>query len=118
MKKNNYNRKLRHYHRHKRVLRQLRQGCEHLRLRIIKTNAHIYAQLLDDQNHKTILSASSLQLKLPNGNITHAKLVAEDLVRKMAKAQINTVSFDRGWSRYHGRIAAIAEVLRANNIKV
>lgn len=96
MKKANFNRQQRHHRRHKRILRGVRRGNEHLRLRITKTNAHIYAQLLDDQTNRTVLSSSSLQLKLPNGNIENAKLVAEDLVQKLNQAKIDVISFDRG----------------------
>lgn len=118
MKNINLNRSKKNRHRHQRVLKQVRRGNEHLRLRITKTNSHIYAQLLDDDKQITVLSSSSLQLKLPNGNVQNARLVGADLAQKMHAAKIATISFDRGGYKYHGRVAAIADVLRANNIKV
>lgn len=121
MKNQNCSRAAKSAHRHQRILKRIRTGNDHYRLRITRTNHHIYAQLLDESDltkSKTILSASSLQLKLPNGNKKNAALVAEALVKKMQQHQITHVAFDRGGAKYHGRIAVIADVLRANNIKV
>lgn len=118
MKNKNFNRSKKTQHRHQRILKQVRRGNEHLRLRITKSNSHIYAQLLDDDKQITVLSSSSLQLKLPNGNVDNAKLVGQDLAKKMLAANISEISFDRGGYKYHGRVAAIAEELRANKIKV
>ncbi|MDQ0513618.1 large subunit ribosomal protein L18 [Mycoplasmoides fastidiosum] len=118
MKNINLNRRQKSLLRHKRILKAVRRSNEHLRARITKTNGHIYVQLIDDQANKVLFAASSLQLKLANGNKTNATKVALDFANKLKAHNISQISFDRGGSKYHGRIAVIAETLRENGIKV
>lgn len=104
--------------RHKRVFKRVKKSNDHLRVRVVKTNAHIYALVIDDRINRTLFASSSLQLKLSNGNKANALLVGQDLVRKLQNASITAVCFDRGGSKYHGRVAVIAQTLRQNGIKV
>lgn len=90
------------------------------RLAVFRSNQAIYAQIIDDVNHKTLVSASSLdkELKLKSGsNVEAATKVGELLAKKANKAKISTVAFDRGGFLYHGRVKALAEAVRAGGIE-
>ena len=87
------------------------------RLAVYRSTKHIYAQLIDDVNHVTLASASSidkdLKEKLPHGgNIDAAKVVGEAIAKKALKAGIKDVVFDRGGFLYHGRVQALADAAR------
>lgn len=118
MKNNNLVRKTKRSERHKKVLRKFRRIDNGLpRLRITKTNAHIFAQLLDDNNNVVITSSSSLQLKLKNGNIENSKKVGEDIAKKALSKKISKINFDCGGSKYHGRVSALADAARKAGLK-
>lgn len=104
--------------RHKRILKNVRRGNTHIRLRITKTNSHIYANALNDLEQKTVASSSSLTLKLPNGNKENCVLLAKDLSKKLKSLKIDQLALDRGGHKYHGKIAVIADTLRAEGIKI
>lgn len=87
-----------------------------LRLIVTKTNGHIYAQLVDDEKQITVVSSSSLQLKLPNGNKDNASKVGEDIAKKALAKKITKINFDRGGSKYHGRVSALADAARKNGL--
>lgn len=118
MKNINLNRKEKKVERHKKVLRKFKRIDNGLpRLRITKTNAHIFAQLLDDNKNIVIASSSSLQLKLKNGNIENSKKVGEDIAKKALNKKITEINFDCGGSKYHGRVAALADAARNTGLK-
>lgn len=118
MKNGNLSRRLNKTERHKKVLRKFKRIDNGLpRLRITKTNAHIFAQLLDDNKHIVIASSSSLQLKLKNGNIENSKKVGEDIAKKALSKQITKINFDCGGSKYHGRVSALADAARSAGLK-
>ncbi len=105
----------------RRVHRRIRtkiEGCaERPRLAVYKSGKHIYAQLIDDVNHVTLASASSLDKDLKeqvkNGaSIEAAKLVGSAVAKKAKEKGIECVVFDRGGFLYHGRIAALADAAR------
>lgn len=99
--------------RHKRVRKTLSGTSERPRLCVFRSNKAIYAQLIDDVAGKTLISSSSLELKLKNGgNVTAAEAVGKDIAAKCKKAKINTVVFDRGGFLFHGRVAALANSAR------
>lgn len=88
------------------------------RLCVFRSNKHIEAQLIDDVKGATLVSASSVQLKLVSGsNIEAAKAVGAELAKKAKDAKITTVVFDRGGYVYHGRVAALAEAAREGGLK-
>ena len=73
----------------------------------------IYVQVIDDESGNTLVSSSSIALKLKNGsNCEAAALVGKDIAEKCNKAKINKVVFDRGGNLYHGRVKALAEAAR------
>jgi large subunit ribosomal protein L18 len=105
----------------KRVLRvrsrQLSRG-EKLRISVFRSLNHIYAQIIDDTKHATLLSYSSKQLNKETGSKKEiAKKVGLELGRMATGQKIADVFFDRGGYRYHGRIQALAEGLREAGLK-
>ena len=101
--------------RHKRVRAKISGTPETPRLNVFRSEANIYAQVIDDVNGVTLASASSLDKAIEGygGNIAAGKLVAE---RAKAKG-IETVVFDRGGYLYHGRVKALAEGAREGGLK-
>ena len=88
------------------------------RLCVFRSNKHIEAQIIDDVKKATLVSASSVQLKLENGsNIEAAKKVGAEIARKAKEAKIKAVVFDRGGYVYHGRVAALADAAREGGLK-
>lgn len=118
MKKINVNRKQKKNIRQKRNFKKLKTIANgRPRLLVNKTNAHIFVQLIDIENSKTLASSSSVQLKLPNGNKENAKKVGEDIAKKIIKLGITEVSFDKGGSKYHGRVLELANAAREAGLK-
>ncbi len=92
------------------------------RLAVFRSLNHIYAQAIDDQTGKTILSASSLESEVKGkskktGNKETAKFVGELIAQKCKSKGIEAVVFDRSGYVYHGRIKALAEAARAGGLK-
>ena len=104
--------------RHARVRRVVSGTPESPRLNVFRSNKQIYAQIIDDTTGKTLLSSSSLVLKLENGgNIEAAQKVGEDIAKKCLAANIESVRFDRGGYVYHGRVQALADAAREAGLK-
>jgi len=92
------------------------------RLRVTRTNTHIYAQVIDDVAGRTIVAASSVEpgvgADLKNGaNIEAAKAVGEALGQRAVEAGIKEVVFDRGGRIYHGRVKALADGARSAGLE-
>ena len=105
--------------RHKRVRAKISSTPEMPRLNVYRSEANIYAQVIDDVNGVTLASASSLDKAIEGygGNIAAATAVGK-LVAERAKAKgIETVVFDRGGYLYHGRVKALAEGAREGGLK-
>ena len=104
--------------RHARVRNKVSGTSECPRLNVFRSNSQIFAQVIDDEKGVTLVSSSSLSLKLENGgNIEGAKLVGKDIAEKCKAANITKVVFDRGGYQYHGRIEALAEAARSNGLE-
>ena len=105
--------------RHKRVRAKISGTPEMPRLNVFRSEANIYAQVIEDVNGVTLASASSLDKAIEGygGNIAAATAVGK-LVAERAKAKgIETVVFDRGGYLYHGRVKALAEGAREGGLK-
>ena len=88
------------------------------RLCVFRSNKHIEAQIIDDVKGVTLVSASSVALKLENGsNVEAAKKVGAEIARKAKEKKISVVVFDRGGYVYHGRVAALADAAREGGLK-
>ena len=96
----------------------------HPRLVVYRSNANIYAQLVDDEKNETILSASSIDKSLKKSidkaanKIEKSKIVGESLAKKIKEAKIDRIIFDRNGYKYHGRIKALAEAIRSSEITI
>ena len=106
--------------RHARVRNKVTGTSSVPRLNVFRSNNNIFAQIIDDEASKTLVSASSIDkdLKLENGgNIEAAEKVGELLAKRAKKAKISKVVFDRGGYLYHGRVKALAEAARENGLE-
>ncbi|HEY7333698.1 MAG TPA: 50S ribosomal protein L18 [Bryobacteraceae bacterium] len=98
---------------HERLRRRLHGTAERPRLAVFRSLKHIYVQVIDDGQGRTLVSASSMEKNGANGgNIAGAKSIGK-LVAKRAKDKgIDSVVFDRGGYLYHGRVKALADAAR------
>lgn len=92
------------------------------RLSVFKSNLHIYAQIIDDSSGTTLCAASTLDASIsgpgkPGSNCDKAAEVGKLIGSKAKEKGITTVVFDRGGSRYHGRIASLADAARAEGLE-
>ncbi len=105
--------------RHVRVRGKISGTPERPRLNVFRSNANIYAQIIDDVNGVTLVAANTLEKDFEGaaGNCEAAKKVGQ-LIAERAKAKgIEEVVFDRGGYVYHGRVAALAEGARESGLK-
>ncbi len=103
--------------RHARVRKQLAGTSTCPRLGVFRSASHIYAQIVDDSAHHTVVAASSLDAGVRNahpngGNVEAAKAVGKLVAERAIEKGIRTVVFDRGGYLYHGRVAALADAAR------
>src|ERR1700682_2803916 len=101
---------------HRRIRRKVRGSTERPRLAVYRSLNHIYAQLVDDEQGRTIAAASTTEKSLgaqTGGNIDAAKLVGRTIAERALAAGINRVVFDRGGYLYHGRVKALTDAARA-----
>ena len=104
--------------RSQRIRRKLKQvNSERLRLTIFRSSRNISAQIIDDKNNKTLVSATSNKKQSTNKKKNDLSLnVAELLIKKALEKKITKVYFDRGRYKYHGRIKFFAEALRKGGL--
>lgn len=103
--------------RHTRVRSKISGTAECPRLNVFRSNTNIYAQIIDDVNGVTLVSASSLELEGNGGNKEAAFKVGEAIAKKAADKGITEVVFDRGGYIYHGRVKELAEGARQGGLK-
>jgi large subunit ribosomal protein L18 len=92
------------------------------RLRVTRTNTHIYAQVIDDVAGRTLVAASSVDPEVRSAlksgaNIEAAKAVGEAIGKRAMEAGITTVVFDRGGRLFHGRVKALADGARSAGLE-
>jgi len=109
--------------RHKRVRAKIEGSAKRPRVAVFKSNQYIYAQVIDDKAHKTLVSASNYdgkktKTKTKDKKSDGASKVGEALAEKMKKAGIVEAVFDRGGFKFHGRVKAVAEGLKKGGIKI
>jgi large subunit ribosomal protein L18 len=98
---------------HSRIRRKLSGTTERPRLNVYRSLNHLYAQVIDDQKGETLVSASTLGLKVKTGgNVAAAKEIGKAVAELAVKQGIKKVVFDRGGYLYHGRIKALADAAR------
>ena len=105
--------------RHKRVRGKVFGTAECPRLNVFRSLQHIYAQLIDDENGVTLVSASTVEKDFNDygGNKDAAFTVGKKLAERAAEKDIKDVVFDRGGYIYHGRVQELAEGAREGGLK-
>ena len=105
--------------RHAKLRNKLSGTPEVPRLCVFRSNANIYAQIIDDVSGRTLAAASSLEKGFEAGGSKResAKKVGFAVAKKAAEANIKTVVFDRGGYQYHGRVKELAEGAREGGLE-
>ena len=105
--------------RHVRVRGKISGTPERPRLNVFRSNANIYAQIIDDVNGVTLVSANTLEkgFEGATGNAEAAKKVGAMIAERAKEKGIEEVVFDRGGYVYHGRVAELAEGAREGGLK-
>ena len=106
--------------RHLRVRKKVRGTAARPRLAVFRSNKHIYAQVIDDVTGHTVASASTMEASVRGGGtgtVGAARAVGERLADRAKTAGVNTVVFDRGGFKYHGRVAAVADGARSAGLE-
>ena len=101
---------------HRRIRSKVKGSGERPRLAVYRSLNHIYAQVVDDQIGKTIVSASTTEKDLrgpTGGNIEAAQRIGKAIAERALEKGIESVVFDRGGYLYHGRIKALTDAARA-----
>ena len=105
--------------RHFRVRKKVQGTAARPRLVVSRSTRHVFAQVVDDTLGKTLASASSMEDALRSANAdktAKARQVGQLLADRAKAAGVESVVFDRGGNKFHGRIAALAEGARENGL--
>jgi large subunit ribosomal protein L18 len=100
---------------HSRIRKKVRGSAARPRLAVFRSLNHIYAQVIDDENGKTIATASTTEKALAGktgGNIEAARTVGKTVAERAQQAGVSSVVFDRGGYVYHGRVKALIDATR------
>ena len=105
--------------RHKKIRIGMHGTKDRPRLFVFRSNQHIYAQLVDDETAKILMSASDKDLKPAKGEkkADVAKSVGKLIAKKALEAKIENIIFDRGGFIFHGRVKALADGAREGGLK-
>ena len=110
--------------RHSRVRNKVNGSAERPRLAVNRSHRHISAQVIDDAAGRTLAAASSVEADLRRslgagggGNVAGAEAVGKLVAARAKEAGITQVVFDRGGFAYHGRVAALADAVRAEGLE-
>jgi large subunit ribosomal protein L18 len=106
--------------RQRRVRKKITGTTSRPRLSVFRSNRHISAQIIDDENGRTVASASTSEADLrgvTTSNKEAAGKVGSLLAERAQGAGIDSVVFDRGGNKYHGRVAALADAARDAGLK-
>jgi len=101
-----------------RVRAGVRGTTERPRLTVFRSNAYVYAQVIDDVKGITLASASSRETKKRGATMEGAKFVGKTVAVRAKEKGVKFVVFDRGMYRYHGRVKALAEAVREEGIQM
>ena len=104
---------------HTRIRRKVKGSTQKPRLAIYRSLNHIYAQVIDDLNGQTLVSASTTEKDLrgnTGGNVDAARRIGETIAQRAIAKGIEQVVFDRGGYLYHGRVNALTDAARAAGI--
>jgi large subunit ribosomal protein L18 len=106
------------HRRHRRVRKKVRGTAERPRLSVFRSNRHIYAQVIDDVNGRTVAAASTMEQEFASGaTVDTAKTIGKLVGERARAAGVSGVVFDRGGFKFHGRVAGVAEGARAAGLE-
>jgi large subunit ribosomal protein L18 len=112
------NRKIIRQRVHKRIRAKLRGTAERPRLAVYFSNKNVYAQLINDDDGKTICSASTREKGATGtANAATAAKIGETIAERAKKANVSTVVFDRGGFTFHGKVKALADAAREKGLQ-
>ncbi len=113
------NRKVTRQRIHARIRKNLRGTTERPRLAVFFSNKNVYAQIIDDEQGKTLASASTKEKGFTNGkaNIAIATQIGQVVAERALANNISQVVFDRGGFIYHGKVKALADAAREKGLK-
>ncbi len=105
----------------KRIRNKIRGTSERPRVHVFKSNRYVYTQVINDVDNRILASASTLekefkQKKKNFKNVEACQVLGEMLAKRLKAKKIESVIFDRGVYRYHGRIKALAEAMRKGGL--
>jgi len=106
--------------RHQRVRKHVRGTSTRPRLAVFRSSRHVYAQVIDDVQGRTLVAASTMETdarSFATANVEAAKAVGQRVGERAKAAGITQVVFDRGGFRYHGRVAAVADGARETGLE-
>lgn len=95
-----------------RIRKKVEGSAERPRLTVYRSGRHVYAQIIDDANGKTLASFSTLEGKLTSKNLESAKKVGTEIAKRAIAKSIKSVVFDRSGYVFHGRVKAVADGAR------
>ncbi len=115
-------RRLARQRRHARVRQRVQGTSERPRLCVFRSLKHIYAQVIDDTQHRTLVAVSTLDAEVQaeandEDKARQAAVVGKLLAERVLAAGIEQVVFDRGGYRYHGRVKSLADAAREGGLK-
>lgn len=107
---------------HVRVRKKIRGSGARPRLNVFRSSSHIYAQLIDDDTGRTLVSASTVDKEIRQknkngGNIAAAKVVGGEIAKRATNLGIKRVVCDRGGYLFHGRVAVLANAAREGGLE-
>lgn len=106
-----------------RVRKHLKGTAQKPRMSVFRSTNQIYVQLIDDETGRTLASSSSIAKHLRDsvktlGNKEQSRLVGADIAKKAKEANIQSVIFDRGPYKFHGRVKEVAEAAREHGLTI
>lgn len=107
---------------HARVRKKIRGSGERPRLAVFRSASHIYAQVIDDDQGRTLASASTVDKEIRQenrngGNLDAARVVGSRIAERAAQLGIKRVVYDRGGYVFHGRVKALADAARKGGLE-
>ena len=100
-----------------RIRRKVQGTPARPRLTVFRSSKHIYAQVIDDTQGQTIVSASSAKAEAEGSKLEAAKVVGDQVAKACLQKGVEQVVFDRSGYQYHGRVRALAESAREAGLK-
>lgn len=106
-----------------RVTNAVKRHSNRPRLSVFRSAKHIYAQVIDDNEHKTLAQASTMDkafksLTQYGGNAAAAEIIGRTVAERALAAGVTSVCFDRGGHKYHGRVKALADAARKAGLDI